>query len=305
MRLGLLTDCFLRWSLPQVATWAVDHGYTDLEVAAWPRSVDGHATHIDVDAIDQTSVQAITDLVTDAGATIIAVSCYDNLLARDRGAAVREHLIACCDAAQQLGVGLVGMFVGRDPDRTVRDDLAVAADVLPVLVDEARGRDVTLVVENCPMTPWHPDGQPGNLAYSPELWHWLADLGIGLNFDPSHLPSLGIDPVAALRDHGRPQLFQAKGVEVFGDARDHTGYIGPLFEITAPWWRYRTPGLDDLDWPGIIGALQETGYNGPVIVEQEDPVLGSSEDAAATGLITARERLAPLLPGAEPPRGSR
>ena len=100
---------------------------------------------------------------------------------------------------------------------------------------------------------------------------WLAELGIGLNFDPSHLPTIGVDPVAALRGHGRPLLVQAKGVELFPDARDRTGYIGPLLDTSEPWWRYRTPGLDDLDWPGIVDALKETGYDGPVIVEQEDP----------------------------------
>ena len=37
------------------------------------------------------------------------------------------------------------------------------------------------------MEGWHPDGYPGNLAYSPELWEWMFSLGLKLNFDPSHL----------------------------------------------------------------------------------------------------------------------
>lgn len=295
LRLGLLTDCFAEWPLQQVVAWAADHGYTDLEVAAWPSTTDDHATHIDAEALDAVQAARITSLVEDAGLRIVAVSCYDNLLDRDRSAPVRQHLVQCCDAARQLGVGLVGMFVGREPRRTVREDLAVASRLLPALVDDAADRDVTLVVENCPMTVWHPDGQPGNLAYSPELWRWLADMGIGLNFDPSHLPPIGVDPVAALRDHGPPALFQAKGVETFRHARDHTGYLGPLLSSRPPWWRYRTPGLDDLDWRGIIATLRDVGYDGPVIVEQEDDVLGRSEDDAASGLVIARERLSPLL----------
>ena len=35
---------------------------------------------------------------------------------------------------------------------------------------------------------------PGNLAYSPELWEWMFDLGLYLNFDPSHLLWLGHRP---------------------------------------------------------------------------------------------------------------
>ena len=48
------------------------------------------------------------------------------------------------------------------------------------------------------MSGWHPDGAPGNFAYSPELWDWLAELGLGLVFDPSHLaagPSEASEPV--------------------------------------------------------------------------------------------------------------
>ena len=45
---------------------------------------------------------------------------------------------------------------------------------------------------------WQPDGYPANLAYSPELWDWMASLGFGLTYDPSHRPWLGIDPLDAL-----------------------------------------------------------------------------------------------------------
>jgi hypothetical protein len=57
------------------------------------------------------------------------------------------------------------------------------------------------VIENCAMQSWHPDGYPGNLAYLPELWDWLIAHGLALNFDPSHLLPLGIDPVVALGDY--------------------------------------------------------------------------------------------------------
>ena len=66
------------------------------------------------------------------------------------------------------------------------------------------------------MEGWHPDGYPANLAYSPELWDWLTDLGLYLNFDPSHLVWLGIDPVAGARRRTLDRVLhvQAKDVEV-------------------------------------------------------------------------------------------
>lgn len=79
---------------------------------ARPRTPDDHATHIDVESLDATAAQRIAELVADAGVRIVAVSCYDNLLDPEPGDAVREHLIACCDAARRLGTHLVGMFVG-------------------------------------------------------------------------------------------------------------------------------------------------------------------------------------------------
>ena len=101
------------------------------------------------------------------------------------------HLRACIDAAAALGGVPVGTFIGRDPGRSVAENLREAERVFPPLVDYAGERGVQLMIENCVMEGWHPDGYPGNLAYSPELWEWMFELGLYLNFDPSHLLWLG------------------------------------------------------------------------------------------------------------------
>ena len=38
------------------------------------------------------------------------------------------------------------------------------------------------------------------------------------------------------------------------------------------WWRYRIPGMGQLDWRAIISALVEIGYQGAIDIENEDPV---------------------------------
>ncbi len=125
---------------------------------------------------------------------------YENNLHEDQpsGRPSTSTCVAASTPRSCWGYGLVGTFVGRDITRTVAENLRLAEEVLPPLVEYAAARDVRLVVENCPMEGWHPDGYPANLAYSPELWDWMAALGLCLNFDPSHLVWLGIDPVAAL-----------------------------------------------------------------------------------------------------------
>ena len=141
--------------------------------------------------------------------------------------AIHAHLRACIDAAAALGGVPVGTFIGRDPGRSVADNLREAERIFPPLVDYAGERGVRLMIENCVMEGWHPDGYPGNLAYSPELWEWMFELGLYLNFDPSHLLWIGIDPVAALRPYvDRIAHAQAKDVETFPAERNRYGFFG-------------------------------------------------------------------------------
>src|SRR5205807_2150340 len=157
-------------------------------------------------------------------------------------------------------------------------------------------RGVSLVIENCVMEGWHPDGYPGNLGYSPELWEWMFDLGLYLNYDPSHLVWMGIDPVAVIATHG-PQILhmQAKDIEILPGRRDRYGWPGKAVHREDPWdtgwWRYRVPGRGDIDWIAVIDALAESGYDGAVSIEHEDPVWGGSTDRIRAGLEIGRRTL--------------
>ena len=54
------------------------------------------------------------------------------------------HLRACIDAAAALGGVPVGTFIGRDPGRTVAENLREAERVFPPLVEYAGERGVRL-----------------------------------------------------------------------------------------------------------------------------------------------------------------
>jgi sugar phosphate isomerase/epimerase len=303
VRLGLLTACLPGESLEDVAGWAGDHGYDALEVAAWPDRPgrDWEASHLDVEAFGTADAGRVRALLDRTGLTLSAVAYYENNLHEDPATreATHEHLRRCIDAAQLLGVGLVGTFVGRDVTRTVAENLRLAEKVLPPLVEYAAARDVRLVIENCPMEGWHPDGYPANLAYSPELWGWLADLGLWLNYDPSHLVWLGIDPVAALEEHaGRVLHVQAKDVEVHASARNRYGVFGQVIDKqpwVSGWWRYRVPGLGDVDWRRVVDTLHQAGYDGAVSVEHEDPVWSGTPERVRQGLTIAHRKLSPYV----------
>ncbi len=304
MKLGFLTACLPKWSLTQIAAYAAERGYEALEIAAWPALGDRPftATHLDVANFDERSADAARALLEERKLSASSLAFYDNNLHADPTTRreINEHVLACVDAAALLGVPTVGTFVGRDPSRSVGDNLRDAEKVFAPLVERAGEKGVKLIIENCVMEGWHPDGYPGNLAYSPELWEWMFSIGLYLNYDPSHLLWMGIDPVRAVRPYvDRVAHAQAKDIELFPEKRNRYGWPGKAVVRDDPWdvgwWRYRVPGLGEVDWVRVVDALYEGGFDGVLSVEHEDPVWGGEEDRIITGLDVAHRTLRPLV----------
>jgi sugar phosphate isomerase/epimerase len=304
MKLGMLTACLPGLTLEAIATWASQAGYQALEVAAWPDQGDRPftATHLKAESCGPADAERIRGLSARHGLEISSLAYYDNNLHPDPAtrAAVNRHVLACIDAAARLGCPTVGTFIGRDPGLSVAQNLDQAEKVFAPLVDHAGERDVHLVIENCVMEGWHPDGYPGNLAYSPELWEWMFSLGLYLNYDPSHLVWMGIDPVTALRPYvDRIPHAQAKDIETFPDRRNRYGFPGRAVDRKDPWdvgwWRYRVPGLGEVDWQRVVDALYEEGFGGVLSVEHEDPVWGGEPELVRAGLEVSYRTLRPLI----------
>jgi sugar phosphate isomerase/epimerase len=311
VKLGLLTACLPDFSLEQVAAYAEGIGLEALEVAAWPETGGRPftASHLKVVGMTDSGASAVREMLAAKGLTVSGIAYYDNNLHPDprERHAINQHLLACVDAAALLGCPVVGTFVGRDPSRTVSENLREAEQVFPPLVAHAGERRVHLVIENCPMEGWHPDGYPGNLAYSPELWEWMFSLGLYLNYDPSHLLWLGIDPVEAVRPYVDKVLHaQAKDIELFPERRNRYGYPGKARDRRDPWdvgwWRYRVPGCGQVDWQHVTDVLYEGGFDGTISIEHEDPVWGGSEESIKTGVQIAERTLRSVLAPRRNPR---
>lgn len=304
MKLGFLTACLPQRSLAEICAWAADHDFDALEVAAWPNLGDRPftATHLDVDGFDDGAAQQTLELFARHGLECSSIAFYDNNLHPDLGerAAINAHVLACIDAAERIGCPTVGTFVGRDPTRSVAENLRTAEQVFAPLVERAGEAGVKLIIENCVMEGWHPDGYPGNLAYSPELWEWMFSIGLYLNYDPSHLLWMGIDPVEALRPYvDRIPHAQAKDIQLDPAARNRFGWAGRAVVRDDPWdvgwWRYRVPGRGEVDWRSLLDAMYEGGFDGVLSVEHEDPVWGGTEDKVEVGLRIAHDTLRPLM----------
>ena len=307
MKLGLLTACMPDRSLEEIATWAGANGFDALELSAWPRLGDRPfvARHVAADGFDDAEAERVRVALDENRLELSALAYYDNNLHPDPGQrrAIHDHLRRCIDVAAALGGVPVGTFIGRDNSLSVADNLREAERVLPPLVEYAGERGVRLMVENCVMEGWHPDGYPGNLAYSPELWEWMFDLGFWLNFDPSHLLWIGIDPVEALAPYvDRVIHAHAKDAETFPEERNRFGFFGRLETRESDpwdmgWWRFRVPGLGQVDFPGYVRTLREAGFDGVLSVEHEDPVWSGSDEKIEGGLKVAVEELRPLVDG--------
>ena len=300
MKLGFLTACLPKMQLAQIADWAVLEGFDSLEVAAWPDLGERPfiATHINVDSKDSSYYESVGEIFKSRKLNLSSLAFYDNNLHPDRKTreAINSHLMKCIDAAALLGVETVGTFIGRDWNKPVRENLAMAKDVFAPLVNHANSKGVKIIIENCVMEGWHPDGYPGNLAYSPELWEWMFNLGLYLNYDPSHLVWMGIDPIAAIKPYiDRIPHAQAKDIQVNQELRNHYGYPGKSVVRENPWdvgwWRYRVPGLGDIDWRRLIDVMYEGGFDGTLSVEHEDPLWGGTEEKVKVGLQIAYKTL--------------
>jgi sugar phosphate isomerase/epimerase len=118
-----------------------------------------------------------------------------------------------------------------------------------------------------------------------------------LNFDPSHLARIGVDPLRFLSEFG-PHVRHAHGKDTAFDADRlyETGNLGTSLDAKAPgfgegWWRYCIPGDGSVDWAGVAAGLQHDGFDGVISVELEDFRYNGSLAGEQKGLHRAFEYL--------------
>jgi sugar phosphate isomerase/epimerase len=301
MKLGLMTAAFPTLTLEEVAEWSAANGFETLEIASWPAARGEHrryagVSHIDVDRLDE---RAVHDLLDRHHLAISSLAYYPNNL--DGDAATREaahaHLRSVVLAAQRLGVGVVGTFIGRDQRRSVTENLADFRKVWPPLVRFASDHGVKIAIENCPMI-FSEDEWPGgkNLAYSPALWRQMfeaiPDPNFGLNLDPSHLVWQFIDYERAVREFASRILHvHAKDMAIDRDGLFEQG----VMSLGIGWQIPKLPGLGEIHWDRFISALYGIGYDGAVSVEHEDRKFEGDVELVKKGFVLAHNTLRPLI----------
>lgn len=115
------------------------------------------------------------------------------------------------------------------------------------------------------------------------------------NYDPSHLAYQGVDALKFIYDFGE-RIVHAHVKDVWwSDQPADVGVFGGHTAFGSPgrYWDFRSPGRGRVDFESMVRALNHIGYDGPLSVEWEDPMMdrehGATEAASfVRGLDFAR-----------------
>jgi len=301
--LGFVSAILAEKSFKEVVEFAAENQFKCVEMMSWP---EGKAerryagvTHVSVDKTDDKKAVEIKSVLEKNNVYISGLGYYPNPLDADESQAEEyiEHIKKVIHTAAKLGVPVVNTFVGRDPVKSVEENLEKFAEVWPGIVKVAEENNIKIGIENCPML-FTRDEWPGgkNLPTTPAIWKKMFEIipspNFGLNYDPSHLVWMQMDEVKPIYDFS-DKLFHIhlKDVKVYRDKLNEVGIMAYPLDYHSP----KIPGLGDVDWRGFFSALTSVKYRGPVCIEVEDKAYEGSEDDIKSAILTSRNYIRQFL----------
>lgn len=256
MRIGFYTSTFNDRPLEEVLDFAVEAGFDTIEL-----DVGGHIKAPE-------NVAGAVSACRDRGLFVSSITLTGNQLdpdpeQRKQLRALTHEYAAAVDAE---GVAILVIFPGRDPAMSEEDNYKSFADQANALI-AGRPGPLAFAIENWP-------GRANDyIATTPEGWRQLfalvPDRRFGLEYDPSHLVRLGVDPYAAFDAvKQRVKILHGKDTSIDQARLQAVGYHG------AGWWRYRIPGNGLIDWPRFLKQALASGLDGTIAIEHEDSDFG-------------------------------
>ncbi len=242
MRIGFFTSTFGDRPFEEVLDFAKASGFDAIEI-------DGNS-HIG----SAEKVAPVVAAARERGLFVAAIACVGNQLDPDRKARTELH-VATGDFARAAGeskVPILVIFPGNDAGAAEADNYRDFADYTNDLLAATAGSGLSIAIEN-----W-PGPQNSFIATTPcgwaELLALIPDRRFGLEYDPSHLIRLGIDPYEAFEAvKERVIILHAKDTSIDRMRLQDVGYHG------TGWWRYRLPGDGSLDWQRFLRMAMAYG----------------------------------------------
>ncbi len=257
MRIGFYTSTFNDRPLEEVVEFAASAGFDAIEI-----DVGGHIKTPE-------RVRAAVTLARDHKLFVSSITYFGNQLDSDpaKRSELRARTEEFAEAIGEVGVPIFVIFPGCDDnadDEANYDDFAEFANRL---ISKTTASGLVFAIENWP-------GPKDNfIGTTPKGWQELfkriPDRRFGLEFDPSHLIRIGIDPYAAMdavRD--RIAILHAKDTAIDAVTQQAVGYHG------KGWWQYKLPGEGLLDWSRFLRQARINGFTGTLSIEHEDAAYG-------------------------------
>lgn len=207
---------------------------------------------------------------------------------------VEENDAYIAEAVKSGAKNFFAVILPDDPKLPRAENHGYAVEGLRALGPVLERHGAKLVLEGWP-------GQ-GALACTPETYRSLVKQAespaIGINYDPSHLIRMGIDPVRFLKEFGE-RVFHVHGKDTEFDSEALYEYgweqkpaLGKEHGFGSGFWRYTIPGHGATPWTTVLNLLEGFGYSGAVCIELEDERFNGSEDGEKRGLLAGGAFLA-------------
>jgi sugar phosphate isomerase/epimerase len=197
-----------------------------------------------------------------------------------------------CAALGPINYFLVMLPEKPDLPRTQNFDTMVESfSQLAPALEAAKAR---IVIEGWP--------GPGALCCTPEgyraFYKAVPSKAMGVNYDPSHLLRMGIDPIRFLNEfvgrvyhvHGKDTELNAENLYNYGHEQPPTFAKPVAFGNMA--WRYTIPGHGQVSWNEVFGILKANKYKGAVCIELEDANFNGTVEGEKQGILLGAQYLA-------------
>ncbi len=264
--------------VPALAAWATDNGFECIDVGR-----DGDRTAAEV-------VKAGLAVGTADLAEWQGMISPDKAKRREAVARNAAYVRACAAAGAS---GFFIVMLPEDPARKRKENFGYMVESFAELLPTMAECQARLAIEGWP--------GPGALCCTPEslreFFRQADSPAAGINYDPSHLIRMGIDPVRFLREfadrvvhlHGKDAELSPEALYECGHEQPPTFVQTPAFGSAA--WRYCIPGHGQMRWLEAFGILRDAGYVGRVSIELEDANFNGSEEGEKLGLVLGRRFL--------------
>ncbi len=277
-------------------------GFRYTPLSAWSHDLTGliaWAKENNFGALDVKGGAEQVTAVSEAGLKVGSVDLpeWQGMLSLDadkrRDAVARNRDTIEAWAAARAPLNYFVVMLPEDPHAPPQEVFRAMVESYGELAEALEAHDAKVVIEGWP--------GPGALCCTPESYRAFFEAcpspAMGVNYDPSHLLRMGIDPLRFLDEFvGRVFHVHAKDTEVFDEARYEYGTEQkPLFaeklRFGGPFWRYTVPGHGVMRWKRAFEMLAEAGYQGCVCTELEDRFFNGTEETEKAGLLASRHFL--------------